>query len=204
MALNWQKWDEGMMLNEAMFANTGGYVLKPIGYRQEKLLPNGGDPGASAAASAPTILHSRLDLKITVFAAQDLPLPHKDDKSSGFKPYVKLELHTEPPHTLLPAKREDARAKEGQYKARTRTQKGVHPDFRAETLAFGRVEGVFPDLAFVRFLVKDDEIMRDDLAAWACVRLDRLRSGYRFVRLWNAKGAATSGVLLVKVEKTLS
>jgi phosphatidylinositol phospholipase C, delta len=31
VALNWQQTDEGMMLNEAMFAGTGGYVLKPPG-----------------------------------------------------------------------------------------------------------------------------------------------------------------------------
>lgn len=31
VALNWQKWDQGMMLNEGMFAGTGGYVLKPEG-----------------------------------------------------------------------------------------------------------------------------------------------------------------------------
>lgn len=31
VALNWQNWDEGMMLNEGMFAGTGGYVLKPRG-----------------------------------------------------------------------------------------------------------------------------------------------------------------------------
>jgi len=31
VALNWQNWDEGMMLNEGMFAGTGGYVLKPVG-----------------------------------------------------------------------------------------------------------------------------------------------------------------------------
>ncbi|KAI1171534.1 PLC-like phosphodiesterase [Nemania sp. FL0916] len=196
VALNWQKWDEGMMLNEGMFANTGGYVLKPIGYRQEKI------PSRPGVAE-PTPLHHTLDLKITVFAAQDLPLPHKDDKISGFKPYVKMELHTEPPHTLL-SKREDTHANEGQYKARTRTQKGVHPDFKAEVLALERVRGVVPELAFVRFLVRDDEIGRDDLAAWACIRIDRLRSGYRLIRLWNAKGAATSGVLLVHVEKTLS
>jgi len=30
-ALNWQNWDEGMMLNEGMFAGTLGYVLKPPG-----------------------------------------------------------------------------------------------------------------------------------------------------------------------------
>ena len=31
VALNWQNWDEGMMLNEGMFAGTNGYVLKPEG-----------------------------------------------------------------------------------------------------------------------------------------------------------------------------
>lgn len=31
VALNWQNWDEGMMLNEGMFAGTKGYVLKPEG-----------------------------------------------------------------------------------------------------------------------------------------------------------------------------
>jgi len=31
VALNWQSWDEGMMLNEGMFAGTGGLVLKPEG-----------------------------------------------------------------------------------------------------------------------------------------------------------------------------
>jgi phosphatidylinositol phospholipase C, delta len=35
VALNWQNWDEGMMLNEAMFAGTGGYVLKPEGKATE-------------------------------------------------------------------------------------------------------------------------------------------------------------------------
>lgn len=33
VALNWQQTDEGMMLNEGMFAGTGGYVLKPEGKR---------------------------------------------------------------------------------------------------------------------------------------------------------------------------
>lgn len=31
VALNWQNWDEGMMLNEGMFAGTSGWVLKPEG-----------------------------------------------------------------------------------------------------------------------------------------------------------------------------
>lgn len=38
VALNWQQTDEGMMLNEGMFAGTGGYVLKPEG-KQENIGP---------------------------------------------------------------------------------------------------------------------------------------------------------------------
>jgi phosphatidylinositol phospholipase C delta len=60
---------------------------------------------------------------------------------------------------------------------------------------------VVEELTFVRFTIRDDEIGRDELAAWACVRLDRLGQGYRFVHLRNTKGAATDGALLVKIER---
>ncbi|KAI0505187.1 PLC-like phosphodiesterase [Xylaria bambusicola] len=204
VALNWQKWDEGMMLNEGMFAGTGGYVLKPLGYRGGKS-PSELESSTERAPPVPeqVIFHGTLTLKITVYAAQNLPLPRKDDKEKSFRPYVKVELHTAPPHHLLGQKHEDGHAKEGEYKARTHTQKGLNPDFKGETLAFERVAGVVPELTFVRFLVKDDEIGRDDLAAWAAIRLDRLRSGYRFVHLLTAKGAVSPGAILVKVEKTL-
>ncbi|KAI0004385.1 PLC-like phosphodiesterase [Xylariaceae sp. FL0662B] len=218
VALNWQKWDEGMMLNEGMFAGTGGYVLKPEGYRGRKPVAaadnKAGNDGkvVSAPLSDPPIVHQTLDLKITVFAAQDLPLPEEDDKASSFRPYVKVELHTEPPHAHLAQavgggvgkKQASGKAKEGEYKAKTRSQRGVHPDFGGEVLSFPGVAGVVPELAFVTFLVKDDEIGRDDLAAWACVRLDRLRTGHRFVHLLDRQGSVCGGVLLVKVEKKLA
>ena len=54
-----------------------------------------------------------------------------------------------------------------------------------------------------RFKVQDDEIGKDDLAAWACIRLDRVQSGYRFVHLTDAVGSPTQGVLLVNIDKTL-
>ncbi|OTA95571.1 hypothetical protein M434DRAFT_393632 [Hypoxylon sp. CO27-5] len=218
VALNWQKWDEGMMLNEGMFAGTGGYVLKPEGYRGRKPVvistADGDEKKEAPVPAAETILHQTLDLSITVLAAQSIPLPDDDDKESGFKPYVKVELHTEPPHdehlsvTRTPSNftsKSSTRAKEGEYKARTKTQRGVNPDFKSETLVVAKdVPGVVPELAFVRFLVKDDEIGRDDLAAWACVRLDRLRSGYRFVHLLDNKGRESGGVILVKVDKKLT
>ena len=57
-------------------------------------------------------------------------------------------------------------------------------------------------LDYCRFKISDDEIWKDDLAAWACVRLDRLQTGYRFVHLMDALGNPSKGVLLVKVEKS--
>jgi len=33
VSLNWQKFDRGMQLNEAMFVGTGGWVLKPPSVR---------------------------------------------------------------------------------------------------------------------------------------------------------------------------
>ena len=55
-----------------------------------------------------------------------------------------------------------------------------------------------------RFKIQDDEFGKDDLAAWACIRLDRLRDGYRFVRLLDANGDRSRGILLVKITKSLS
>lgn len=52
-----------------------------------------------------------------------------------------------------------------------------------------------------RFKIKDDEIGRDPLAAWACIRLNRLRTGYRLVHLHDCAGEKTGGVLLVKIVK---
>ncbi|KAK8097557.1 1-phosphatidylinositol 4 5-bisphosphate phosphodiesterase 1 [Apiospora kogelbergensis] len=191
VALNWQKWDEGMMLNEGMFAGTGGYVLKPEGYRGQK-------PVATTDNAPP----AALDLKITVLAAQDLPLPKEGDNPSGFNPYVKVELHTEPHESELV--KQSGKAKEGEYKAKIKSKKGVDPDFKADVIEFKQVFAVNPELAFVRFMVKDDEIGHDDLAAWACIRLDRLRRGYRFIKLMDKNGMASKGAILVKIELKLS
>ena len=64
---------------------------------------------------------------------------------------------------------------------------------------------LFADVSpFDRLKIHDDEIGKDDLAAWACVRLDRLQQGFRFVHLLDAKGEQTRGLLLVKITKSLS
>lgn len=143
------------------------------------------------------------------------------------------------------------REKEATYKLRSRTHRGVSPDFGGEVLAFravpgvvvasgsavppasppsssggdkaaaagdkakpgvdstadgdgGTEDGVGGALTFVRFSIRDDERMgRDGLAAWAAVKLDRLAQGYRFLRLMDARGQVSGGVLLVKVTKNV-
>ncbi|KAF7562629.1 hypothetical protein G7046_g1508 [Stylonectria norvegica] len=194
VALNWQKWDEGMMLNEGMFAGTDGYVLKPPGYR----------PDIDTKTSPNILVRRTLTLAITFLAAQNIPLPPGDKSAKGFKPYVKVELHVEGPDEFH-GKRipNEGHEREGEYKARTKTQRGQDVDFGADRVEFRAVPHVVDELSWVRFKVCDDEIGRDDLAAWACVRLDRLGEGFRFVHLFDREGIVTQGALFVKIEKTL-
>ncbi|KAK3357486.1 PLC-like phosphodiesterase [Lasiosphaeria hispida] len=202
VALNWQNWDEGMMLNEGMFAGTGGYVLKPAGYRVEEPPPT---TPSTPAPQATAVRHYTMNLTIEVLAAQSLPMPLGDTNPNSFHPYLKVEVHVEEPGERhgtndLPA---EGREKEGEYKAKTKSHKGCDPDFKRQQLQFDKIPGVVPELSFVRFLVRDDSIGRDSLAAWACVRLDRLREGYRFVHLSDANGMDTESAVLVRVTKKL-
>lgn len=171
------------------------------------------------------VQHRTLDLEIKILAAQNIPLP-SDTSAKSFNPYLKVELHVESGgerhghffhdgHTCDPATEARAKAaqrrseggdddeKEGEYKARTKTVKATcDPDFKGEMLEFKAIPGVVEELSFVRFIVRDDEkFRRDDLAAWACIRLDRLRLGYRFVRLMDITGKESEGAVLMKVMK---
>ncbi|KAL8798563.1 MAG: hypothetical protein Q9182_006560 [Xanthomendoza sp. 2 TL-2023] len=201
VALNWQKIDAGVMLNEGMFAGSGGWVLKPRGYRGQS---RGQHSGISDESQADAIPHKQLSLSIEILAGQDLPLPIGDRKPDGFSPYVKCELHVEKPAERSGAAIEGGgRSTNGEYKCKTRTGHGMGPDFSGERVVFLDVPGVAEELSFVRFKIQDDEIGKDDLAAWACIRLDRLKEGYRFVQLLNASGNMSRGMLLVKISKSL-
>ncbi len=50
-------------------------------------------------------------------------------------------------------------------------------------------------------IMDDRSIGKDNLLAWACVRLDRLQPGYRFIHLLNSSGMPSPGALLVHVSK---
>ena len=148
VALNWQKLDEGMMLNHGMFDGSDGWVLKPPAYRSAPL-----DPVTSVSdeSQADAVAHKTLSLSIEIFAGQDIPLPVGDSKASGFHPYVKCELHVEKPSERSGAPIEGGgKSKEGEYKQRSKASRGIQPDYGGEKLEFLKIPTVVEELSFLR------------------------------------------------------
>ncbi|KAF5006632.1 hypothetical protein FDECE_7027 [Fusarium decemcellulare] len=201
VALNWQSWDTGMMINEGMFTGSDGYVLKPEGYRASASIQE--TPGIEAKQDLPMIPSKKLSkLTVTVLAAQNLPLADNNDSPSRFIPYVRVGLHTEP-DALAPMVDENAKGEQVQnvgYSGETAKSRGTSPDFGGEVIEFLNIEGVVPEVAFLSLVVMNDVPGTDVVGAWACLRLDRLRVGYRFVRLLDRHGMPSQGILLIKTE----
>ncbi|CAD0089731.1 unnamed protein product [Aureobasidium vineae] len=190
VALNWQYINAATMLNQAMFHATGGWVLKPEGYRSFH----------RAQSQIAALDRGKLDLTIELLAGQDIGPADKK-----LRLYVRSELHIEDMEEInggsLP---EEGSTKEGQIKAVTELgTAGRSPDFRRQLLQF-KVDGVAEELTFVRFKVMDDDTFsRDNLVAWACFRLSRLQTGIRKIRLYDCEGQQTNGMLLVRISKRL-
>ena len=152
VALNWQRWDEGMMLNEGMFNGSCGYVLKPKGYLGKPA--SSLNPQISRESQADAIAHRTLNLTIEILAAQSIPLPLGDTRPSSFHPYIKCELHVERPAERTGEPIEGGgKAKEGEYKWRSRTMKGTDVDFGAEKVGFKDIPGVVEELSFLRYFL---------------------------------------------------
>lgn len=141
VALNWQNIDEGMMLNEGMFAGEHGWVLKPEGYRSDPKEP---------------IPYKKLQLKVTIYGGQRLPLP-PDTKEKDFHPQVKCELHAEKPEERSQGDPIEGvrKSKSGEWKHKTTHGKGTSPEFGGQNgiiLEFPLIEGIVEELSFVRYV----------------------------------------------------
>jgi phosphatidylinositol phospholipase C delta len=84
--LNWQKYDLGLQLNEAMFVGTPGYVLKPPVLRT-------GVPAASKEDSS-SLLGKKIKLNVTVKAVVGIPPPNGHKPTDSFKAYVTGDIIT--------------------------------------------------------------------------------------------------------------
>ncbi|KHN94272.1 1-phosphatidylinositol-4,5-bisphosphate phosphodiesterase 1 [Metarhizium album ARSEF 1941] len=196
VAMNWQKTDTGMMINEGMFAGENGWVLKPPGYQSSDKSSESHDEATPGRT---------LNLRLTIFAGQNIPTQSDDSgdeprSGSAIRPYVKVTLHVE--------KSELATGKEineSNYKKRTGAGATNNPKFpeSRRQLEFAGITNVVPELSFVRFRIGDDTRLSTSILAWACIRLDRLRPGYRYIPLMDMEGTPIPhGALYVKIEKS--
>ncbi|KAL2265091.1 hypothetical protein VTJ83DRAFT_6191 [Remersonia thermophila] len=185
-ALNWQTFGGSMQINDAMFAGTAGYVLKPASLR------------ADAVPS-----RSRKTLRLRVAGATNVP--YKGDLDE-LKPYLTCTLlHMTSDGELAKVKR-----KTGAYHARKTLSHltsllGVGNERPPPTdpLWDETLEWEFEDdeLVFLRMLIKSEESFQTNpILAVAAVRLLYVQPGWRFVRMLNLKGHETGCALLVRLD----
>lgn len=132
VAMNWQNMDEGMMLNEGMFADEKGWVLKPPGYRSADKHAETQDLAAP---------YRTLDLVVTVYAGQHVQAA-TEEPGPTIHPTIKAELHVERKDTDDPDR----------YKQKTDVKKMDHFSFgpRGAVLQFLNIPKVVEELSFIR------------------------------------------------------
>jgi hypothetical protein len=148
VALNWQRIDKGMMLQSGMFDGMGGWALKP-GNR------------LGGASYKDTLMHlnkgTKSWLRITLLAAQNLPMPTEVDREDKARPYVKCEIHVD---QELPGDSSSSDSGVGdrfkkpstiKFKKQSDIAKGRHPKFGSrDILIFGSLPPLVPELSFAR------------------------------------------------------
>jgi len=198
VALNWQTYDLGIQLNEAMFAagsDRSGFVLKPKALRGPR---SSFDPPADAAAAKLKKDKKEVKFSIEVISAQQLPRPkdHKADES--IDPFVEVEVFSADDKTKGTSTSEggiDLSTFKGvsglgaPQKRRTKVVRddGFHPLF-GEKMKFSLVTK-FEDLVFVRFSVYNAEGADDkSLIATYTAKLISMQQGYRHLPLYDIQG----------------
>ncbi|KAJ3877055.1 1-phosphatidylinositol-4,5-bisphosphate phosphodiesterase 1 [Lentinula edodes] len=215
VAINWQTFDLGYMINYAMFQRNGrsGYVLKPLALR----------PGNESLLQKPTKHY----LDLTIISAQQLPLPK--DKSgkeiqSIVDPFVEVSVHI-PLWTHSPFVADEAEAEGATYSPpsnittsqstsqnQQNSQKNSQPTTaRSISFSTGSVKnngfnpvwqeelcipfdcvGGMTDLIFVKFAVKQerkklkDEADEEPIAVY-CSSLGSLERGFRYLPLHDSQ-----------------
>ncbi|KAJ6554266.1 PLC-like phosphodiesterase [Mycena capillaripes] len=170
-ALNWQRYDAGMQLNEGLFVGSPGWVLKPARLR-----------GGDADADGQGIQRQRLVGEVVGISA--LPPPNgRADKT--YSAYVRAELlHSEQDRT---------------WSTKVVKTRDV-PGAGADVLWNERFEWEFAadDLAFLRLTVMESEFGRDDKMVVFCARVEHLQQGWRLVRMFDMNGKNSGATLLVR------
>lgn len=191
-ALNWQTYDLGQQLNEAMFASGNdrtGYVLKPADLRLEQ---------------TPTQGHNKAPKKevkfaVRIISAQQLPRPRGLAQDANINPYVEFEMYSAEDNGVnaVGVGGQDASARNGHsgignpLRKRTRIVEGngYNPVFDSELQLTVRTR--FPSLVFVRWTVWNSLDARSTnhapLATFTA-KLNSIQQGYRHLPLFDSNG----------------
>jgi phosphatidylinositol phospholipase C delta len=202
VALNWQTYDLGMQINDAMFAagtDQTGYVLKPSELRQIKVIPNVPEEAGEGHIKRE---RKNVNFSIEVISAQQLMRPKGLAPTRSVDPYVDVEVFHADDKLRGAAVGEaglDASTKDGTsvlgvpHKRRTQIvqDNGFNPLF--ETRFNFALTTRYPDLVFVRWTVRcspDGQNYSDrgpPLATYTA-KLTSLKQGYRTLPLFDSNG----------------
>lgn len=185
-ALNWQSFGISLQLNEALFAGTDGYVLKPASLRH-------GGSGLTATGQ-------RKRLRLHVAGATDIPVPQ--GREDDIKPYVTATLiHPSDAHKDNGNVRKQRTQDYRQHKLGF-LHHGENPP-RTDPIWDETLEWDYDDseVAFLRILIKsEDAFAVNPIFALTTVRIAYAAEGWSFIRMLDLKGRETTCSLLVKFE----
>ncbi|KAI0389769.1 phosphatidylinositol-specific phospholipase C [Xylariaceae sp. FL0594] len=191
-ALNWQTFDLGMQLNQAMFAggsDQSGYVLKPESMRTIRILPGGLPDGADGKLE-----RQNMTFSIDIISAQRLMRPATLAPNRTLDPYVEMEVF----HANDKRDKHDStngmtisNDTPGKFRTKVVRENGFDPEFHY--FADCKVTTKYPELVFIKFSVKlspdgDTVSSRNPTVATYTVKLSNLKQGYRTLPLWDSNG----------------
>ena len=193
VALNWQTYDLGQQLNQAMFAggdDRTGYVLKPTALRRVSHTP------VLGPRKAPK---KEVKFTVQIISAQQLPRPRGLGQEANINPYVEFEMYCaeDMGANATGIGGQDASAPNGHsglgnpLRKRTRIVEGngYNPEFGNEIEM--KVTTRFPSLVFVRWTVWNSLDARTTnhapLASFTA-KLDSIQQGFRHLPLFDSNG----------------
>jgi phosphatidylinositol phospholipase C delta len=193
VALNWQTYDLGQQLNEAMFAGSddrSGYVLKPAALRLE---------GSSSVIGHKRAPRKEVKFNVEIISAQQLPRPKGVAPDANINPYVEFEMHCAEDVGLNAEAvgGQDASASNGlsgignPLRKRTRIveSNGYSPEWKEDITM--TVTTRYPELVFVRWTVWNSlDAKSTDFAPLAIftAKLSSIAQGYRHIPLFDSNG----------------
>jgi phosphatidylinositol phospholipase C, delta len=186
-ALNWQTFDLGMQLNQAMFqggSDASGYVLKPNALREIQHMRDGWTGKRE---------RKEVNFSIDVISAQQLMRPNGMPANKAVNPYVEVEIfHANDKRDKRDEDTTVSTTPDTPLKVRTQpvSENGFNPIFDRK-LRF-KVTTKYPELIFIRWSVRlshDGESFNDrPPVATFTAKLTSLQQGYRTLPLLDHNG----------------